>query len=226
MNRKIYSFNNTVDSVIAKPIARTYENYIPNFIKVGTKNFFDNLGMISTALNNILQLKLRKTPDDIIRVALNTTIGIGGLFDVATQIGIPRHDEDFGQTLGYWGIKSGPFLMLPLVGPSTVRDGVGRPIDAIINPKSSLINNDRTTFALTGVQIVNVRARLLDLTDIVDQQLDPYSFIREAYLNRRISLVKDLPPGRSNSGGALVPQKSLLEMEKELFGDETLENLK
>ena len=180
--------------------------------------------MISTTLNNIFQLKLHKTPDDLLRLAINTTAGVGGLFDIASRMGIPKNNEDFGQTLGYWGVRPGPYFMIPFIGPNTLRDGIGRPIDVIVNPVSSLIDNSSTTYALSGIQIVDTRARLLTVTDIVDQQFDPYTFIRDNYLKRRENQILDQkPPPNSSSPGAIVPQKSLLEMEKELFGDEPLD---
>ena len=223
INRKIYTFNYSVDKSITKPIAKTYSKYAPNVAKHGIRNFFQNLGMISTALNNIFQLKLHKTPDDLLRITLNSTVGVGGLFDIATRLGIPKNNEDFGQTLGHWGVRSGPYLMIPFVGPTTVRDGLGRPLDVITNPVSSLISDPTTTYSLTALQITDTRARLLTVSDIIDQQLDPYAFIRDNFLDRRASLVEDRHPNnKDESPGALVPEKSLLEMEKELFGDEPL----
>ncbi len=224
VNRKIYNFNHSIDKVVTKPIAKTYSRYTPNSVKQGVRNFFQNLGMISTTLNNIFQLKLYKTPDDLLRITLNSTVGVGGLFDVASRLGIPINDEDFGQTLGYWGVKSGPYLMIPFVGPTTVRDGLGRPIDIIANPVSSLITNNSITYALSGIQITDKRARLLTVTDIVDTQLDPYAFLRDNYLRRRDALILDnLGMENNRAPGALVPEKSLLEMDNELFGDEPLE---
>ena len=223
-NRQIYKFNDSIDKTVAQPIARTYNRHTPNIIKQGIRNFFQNLGMISTTLNNIFQLKLQKTPDDLLRLAINTTAGVGGLFDIASRMGIPKNNEDFGQTLGYWGVRPGPYFMIPFIGPNTLRDGIGRPIDVIVNPVSSLIDNSSTTYALSGIQIVDTRARLLTVTDIVDQQFDPYTFIRDNYLKRRENQILDQkPPPNSSSPGAIVPQKSLLEMEKELFGDEPLD---
>ncbi len=225
VNRKVYQFNYSIDKAITKPIAKTYSKYTPSVVRQGVRNFFKNLGMISTTLNNIFQLKLHKTPDDILRFTLNTTVGVGGLFDVASRLGIPKNNEDFGQTLGHWGVSPGPYLMIPFIGPHTLRDALGRPLDIVANPVSSLINDPSVTYPLAALQITDTRARLLTVTEIVDQQFDPYMFIRDNYLKRREALILDKNPSENNnSAGVIVPQKSLLEMEKELFGDEPLDH--
>ena len=129
LNRGVYQFNEAVDNAIVKPVAQVYRAVIPQFVRSSVSNFFANINDVIVALNNLLQGKFTAAYSDFGRIAINSTLGLGGLFDIASEAGIEKHEEDFGQTLGYWGIGNGPFLMLPVLGPSTVRDSVGRYVD-------------------------------------------------------------------------------------------------
>ena len=127
MNRKIYKFNETLDQIIVRPAAKAYTSFVPSLVRTGVRNVFTNLGVINTTFNDLLQLKIRNVPVGIARFTSNLILGVGGMFDVATEMGIPYYQEDFGQTLGYWGFESGPYIVLPLLGPSSVRDWLCKP---------------------------------------------------------------------------------------------------
>jgi len=134
LNRKVFTVNQVFDQILLKPVAKGYSNYVPDFIQTTVGNFFGNLADVWTAVNNFLQGKPREGMQDTGRVAVNTVFGVAGLADVATKLGIPKHQEDFGQTLGVWGVKPGPYVMLPLFGPSTLRDAVAKPLDLYVDP--------------------------------------------------------------------------------------------
>ena len=198
MNRGIYQFNDTVDKAVMKPVAQGYKAVLPSPVRTGISNFFSNIDDLLIALNNVLQFKLDKAASDISRVAFNTTFGIAGLFDVATSFGLEKHDEDFGQTLGYWGVGDGPFLMLPLLGPSNVRDTAGLVAYYHLDPVSNL-DHVPTRNSLTALRAVDHRARLLDAEKVLDEAaLDPYTFLRDAYIQHRRSAVYDGNPPREN----------------------------
>ncbi len=196
VNRAIYHVNDGLDNLLLKPAAIFYKGILPQFARTGVTNFFSNLYDILTALNNLLQGKLSNAASDAGRVVVNTTLGIAGLLDIATEIGLEKHNEDFGQTLGYWGVPDGPYLQLPLFGPSSFRDGVGRFVDVKLDPVYWIWHHDvRTRNSLWGLHLVNTRANLLDSTKILDEAaLDPYEFQRDAYLQRRRNLVYDGNP--------------------------------
>ena len=190
-NRAMFSFNKTVDDKVIKPVATGYVNVIPELIRSAIGNFFGNIGDVWTAVNNYLQGKPREGTSDVARVVLNSTFGIVGLIDVATPAGLVQHDEGFGQTLGVWGVKSGPYLILPILGSSTVRDGLARPVDLYADPLNQ-IDPVRAQNSARLVRLVDDRAALLDSTRMVeDAALDPYLFVRDAYLQRRESRVRD-----------------------------------
>ncbi|MCA1857295.1 VacJ family lipoprotein [Massilia oculi] len=190
-NRAMFSFNDAVDRSVLKPTATAYKNVTPSFVQTGVNNFFGNLSDVWSAVNNLLQGKGEAGMGDLSRVTLNTTFGVLGLFDLASEAGLPKHNEDFGQTLGVWGIPSGPFLMLPVLGPSTVRDTAALPADMggdIWKYKEPA--NWRNIGA--AVRVVDKRASLLDATNLLeDVALDRYEFLRDAYLQRRQSQVYD-----------------------------------
>ena len=190
-NRAMFSFNQTVDEKVLKPVATGYTDVIPDLIRTAIGNFFGNIGDVWTAVNNYLQGKPREGTSDVARVVLNSTFGIVGLIDVATPAGLVQHEEDFGQTLGVWGVKSGPYLVLPILGASTVRDGLARPVDLYLDPINQ-IDTVRVRNSARALRLVDDRAALLDSTRMMeDAALDPYLFVRDAYLQRRESRVRD-----------------------------------
>jgi phospholipid-binding lipoprotein MlaA len=190
MNRGIYKFNDTLDRAIAKPVARTYVRFVPGPIRTGATNFFDNLRMTTVMLNDALQGKFRASATDVGRFLLNSTVGLGGLLDPATSAGLDKNNEDFGQTLGHWGVHAGPFIELPFFGPSDLRDAPSRLVDAYTNPQA-YVRNTTAKWTLYGLNLVDSRAALLPLDPTLQHVYDPYSFIRDAYLQRRAYLVSD-----------------------------------
>ncbi len=191
INRGIYSFNSTFDHYLFKPIAKGYDFVVPGPIKTGVTNVFQNVSDVQSLVSDALQLKGAKFGDDLGRVMLNTTFGIAGIFDLATPMGIERGNEDIGQTLGYWGIGAGPYLVIPFLGPSSLRDAVGRYGDAQINPVS-FVSSVPVRNSLTGLSVVDSRVGLFPAEDLLNQAaLDKYTFLRSAYLQRRQSLVLD-----------------------------------
>lgn len=196
MNRAVYQFNSGLDKALIQPAATVYKTVLPQFMRTGVNNFAGNLYDLLTALNNMLQGKFADGLSDSGRVLVNSTLGVAGLFDVGTEIGLEKHREDFGQTLGRWGVADGPYLQIPVLGPSSFRDGVGLFVDVKLDPVGWIWRNDiPTRNSLRGLFIVNLRANLLDSTKIFDEAaLDPYEFQREAYLQRRRNLVYDGNP--------------------------------
>lgn len=190
MNRSVYRFNDALDRGIARPVATTYTKITPRPVRSGVSNFFDNLTYPATMANDLLQAKPRQFARDTARFIVNTTIGIGGLFDPATHMGLVANKEDFGQTLGRWGVPAGPYLVLPLFGPSTVRDGFGDLVDQFADPKN-YVKDDYVRYGLWGLRLVDQRASLLGSEGILDRSFDPYAFIRNAYLERRSFLIRD-----------------------------------
>jgi phospholipid-binding lipoprotein MlaA len=191
-NRKVFTVNAVVDRAVIKPVARGYTNYTPEFIQNTVGNFFGNLADVWTALNNYLQFKPRDGTIDVGRVLINSTLGIAGLADVATPLGLPKHEEDFGQTLAVWGVKSGPYVVLPLFGPSTMRDTFGKPVDLYADPLGQFNMSTTYEYSARAVRLVDDRARALPATDLIEQaSLDPYQFMRDAYLQRREARVRD-----------------------------------
>jgi phospholipid-binding lipoprotein MlaA len=188
-NRAMFTFNDTVDTYALKPVATAYKNVTPSFVQTGVSNFFGNLADAWTAINNLLQGKGQDGMSDVTRFALNSTLGIAGLFDIASEAGLPKHKEDFGQTLGTWGVSSGPYLMLPLLGPSTVRDTAALPVDISGDiwryKEPTNVRNIGTV-----VRVVDQRASLLDASTLLeDAALDRYEFLRDGYLQRRESQI-------------------------------------
>ena len=194
MNRAIYSFNDGLDIAIVKPLAEGYRAVLPLFARTGISNFFSNINDVLIALNNLLQGKIVNAVSDLGRVVVNSTVGVLGFMDVATNLGLEKHNEDFGQTLGYWGVGDGPYLVLPFAGPSNLRDAAGRFVDYRTDPLT-YVNSMRARNVLWGVRLLSQRADLLDTSKILEAAaLDPYEFLRDAYLQRRRNLVHDGSP--------------------------------
>ena len=192
MNRAIYSFNETVDGAIMKPVAKGYKAVMPNFAVKGVNNFYNNIRDVITVINDLLQLKIEHAAHDSGRVLLNSTIGILGFIDVHSMYGGERRIEDFGQTLGHYGIGHGAYLVLPFLGPSSLRDGTGLATDTILFDPVGYIYDVRTRNQIRIVQLVDKRAELLHASDILGSaSLDPYAFQRDAYLQYREALVND-----------------------------------
>jgi phospholipid-binding lipoprotein MlaA len=190
VNRATYAFNDSVDRAIAKPAARAYRKVVPRVARKGVSNFFANLEQPTVMLNDLLQGKWRPAGNDAARFLLNTTLGLGGLFDPASPAGLDRNDEDFGQTLGKWGARSGPYLMLPFLGPATVRDGFGGVVDQFTEP-DTYVKDDKVLWSVKVFGLLEQRERLLDLEPALERTFDRYAFIRNAYLQRREYLVTD-----------------------------------
>lgn len=193
-NRAMYTFNDGLDTTVLKPAAEIYQGVMPTAVNRAVTNFFGNLTDVIVAVNDLLQGKIRDAAEDTMRVVYNTTFGVLGLFDVARYMDLPKRDEDFGQTLGVWGVKSGPYLVLPFFGPSSGRDTVGLVADRFTHPLG-LVTPESDQLMLYGLNVVDTRADLLRAERaLAGAALDPYVFLREAYLQRRQRLVYDGNP--------------------------------
>jgi phospholipid-binding lipoprotein MlaA len=198
-NRGVAHFNDTVDNAVVRPVATVYRDVLPSPVRTGVNNFFGNLSDVWSFTNSVLQLKLQSSAENFMRVNVNTVFGIGGLLDIASEAGIDRHNEDFGQTLGRWGVPPGPYLVLPVLGSSTVRDTAALPVDW----KGDLltqVNDVAVRNSLYVLRGVDVRANLLRASQLLDDAaLDKYSFTRDAFLQRRRNDVYDgNPPDDDN----------------------------
>jgi len=218
MNRAIYSFNETLDGSVMKPIAKGYKAVMPNFAVKGVNNFYNNLRDIVTVANDLLQLKIVYAAHDSGRVIVNSTVGILGFIDVHSMSGGERRKEDFGQTLGHYGIGHGAYLVLPFLGPSSLRDGLGLATDTILIDPIGYVYDVRTRNQMRVVQIVDKRAELLHASDILGgASLDPYAFQRDAYMQYREALVND-------KSTAEINYEDSAESSFEPYIDETLSN--
>ncbi len=194
-NRAIFKFNDGLDRAIFQPIARGYKAIMPAPMNRGVTNFFMNLGDVRSAVNNLLQFKLQRSMNDVGRLMVNSTLGVLGFMDVASNMNLPKYGEDFGQTLGVWGAKPGPYVVLPFLGPSSVRDTIGLVPDWYMAPIRWIPTNDAVTFGLLGLWFVDRRADLLGASRVLEMAaLDPYEFIRDAYLQKRHNDVYDDHP--------------------------------
>jgi len=200
MNRKIFSVNDSVDKAVVKPVAVAYKDYTPEVVQKGINNFFGNLRDVWSAINSALQLKGGDTVDGTMRVVVNSTVGVLGLIDVATPLKIKKHKEDFGKTLGHWGVPTGPYLVLPFFGPSDLRDASGFVFDIKFNPTSQSIKKVAVRNTLYGINAIDTRKGYLGMEDSLDAiALDRYSFVRDAYLQRRLYEIYDgNPPDQEN----------------------------
>lgn len=195
INRPIHSFNEGFDRYVLKPVARGYTWLLPDFAQSGVRNFFSNLNDVTVLANNILQLKPEPSTRDFLRLAFNSTFGLFGLLDVASEMGLKKNNEDFGQTLGYWGVGAGPYLVLPFLGPGNVRDTAGIVVDTAYTDLMYNYNNLSIRDPSMALRVVSRRADLLDAKRALDvAALDGYEFTRDLYLERRRSLVHDGNP--------------------------------
>jgi len=187
----MYKFNDALDRAVLKPTAKVYKSAVPGFVRTGVSNFFNNLDDVLVAFNDLLQLKFLQAAQDGTRLLLNSTLGIYGLIDVASYVGLNKRNEDFGQSLGFYGVGPGPYLVLPFFGPRTLRDSAGLLVDVRVDPIISVRDNT-TSNGLFLLRVVNTRANLLSASSVAETAaLDPYVFIREAYLQQRENLVRD-----------------------------------
>lgn len=199
-NRSMFQFNETVDQAVIKPVAQGYRKVMPDPVRKGVGNVFRNLAEPTTIVNGALQGKFKQAGNDLLRFAVNSTVGLLGWFDPATKLGLERHEEDFGQTFSVWGFARGPYLVLPLLGPSTVTDSVGLVPSTLYTDPRYAAGYSVTTYTILAVDTIDSRARLLGASKVVDLQLDPYVFRRETYLQRRIQLIHDGYPPRDDGG--------------------------
>ncbi|MGA1384986.1 MAG: MlaA family lipoprotein, partial [Steroidobacteraceae bacterium] len=190
INRVSYAVNDGLDRALVKPAAKAYKTVMPQFVQTGVSNVFSNAKYPVTLVNNALQGKFGAAANDAGRFLLNSTVGLGGLLDPATAAGLDRNDEDFGQTFGVWGIGPGPYFVIPLFGPTTLRDGFGSIADDFAEPRSYL-KDSRTRWSLWAVDKFETRVRLLDADTVLERSGDPYAFVRSAYLQRREFQVRD-----------------------------------
>ncbi|HEV7618326.1 MAG TPA: VacJ family lipoprotein [Burkholderiaceae bacterium] len=190
-NRAMFSFNDAVDKAALKPAATVYRDVLPTFVQIGVGNFFGNIGDAWTAVNDLLQGKVGDGVSDIMRVAVNSTFGLGGLIDIGSEAGMTKHKEDFGQTLGVWGIPSGPYLVLPFFGSTTLRDGLALPVDIQGDPWSYVYPvSVRNTGTI--LRVIDLRSVVLDASNLIeDAALDRYEFFRDGFLQRRAGQVND-----------------------------------
>ncbi|WP_043753790.1 MlaA family lipoprotein [Imhoffiella purpurea] len=193
-NRAVYRFNTDFDRAFMQPVAKAYQAVTPEPVDRGITNFFNNIADFTSAVNNILQFKMSRAGSDVGRIFINSTVGVLGFVDVATNVGLPSYKEDFGQTLGYWGVEPGAYFVLPLLGPSSIRDTIGLAGDLYTDPLIN-IREEKVSWGLVGLRAVDRRADLLTAGQILeDAAIDPYSFLRDVYLQRRQNLVYDGNP--------------------------------
>jgi len=185
INRKIYQFNHNFDAVLLKPPARVYHAVVPSFIRAGINNVYDNINMIPTVANDVLQWEWTYALKDTWRLIINTTMGVGGIFDVANACSLPAHSNDLGLTFAKWGDKHSPFVVIPFLGPSTLRDAVGLMFNYALLTPYPYINNDAVIYGLIGLRYVDLRAQMLETDRLFAEAIDQYSFIRDAYLQHR-----------------------------------------
>jgi phospholipid-binding lipoprotein MlaA len=194
-NRKVFSFNDTLDRAVTKPVATGYAKVMPQFVRTGVGNFFGNFGDAWSAVNNILQGKGEPAFQDVVRFTTNSVFGFLGVLDIASEFGLKHHNEDFGQTLGVWGVGPGPYFLLPVLGPSTVRDTFAKPADMYFSSPTILMTGTAIKASATTLNLIETRAGFLGASKLLDETaLDKYSFVRDAYLQRRRNQVYDGNP--------------------------------
>ena len=224
-NRAVYKFNDVADNAIMKPVSKGYKTIAPTFVVKGINNFFNNIRDVVTVINELLQGKIEYAANDTGRVLVNSTIGILGFIDVHSINGGERRKEDFGQTLGHWGVSQGAYLVLPFIGPSTTRDAVGFITDTLAFDPISYINNVRGRNQVRIVQFIDARTELLNASSILDDaSLDPYAFQRDAYLQYREALVNDNPSGDIDYSDTAGSNYNFDEFTEEFLDKATTEN--
>ena len=187
LNRKTFEFNENLDENFLMPVAEAYSKFPPK-IKIGISNFFNNLEEVDTFVNQLLQGKPKQSINDLTRFLINTTVGLGGFIDVASKIGLERHEEDFGQTLAVWGVGQGPYIMLPVLGPSTLRDTLSRPVSSFLSVTFHMTETD-VNIALKGIDAIETREKLLGIESLLSG--DKYSFVKDAYIQSMMYEIKD-----------------------------------
>ncbi|PKO25043.1 MAG: ABC transporter [Betaproteobacteria bacterium HGW-Betaproteobacteria-8] len=199
INRGIYKFNDVADKAVIKPVAGAYKAVLPSPVRSGVNNFFGNLSTFVSVINDLLQFKFDKAAEGAGRFVINSTFGIAGLVDVASMDGIEKRKEDFGQTLGYWGVGSGPYIVLPFLGPSNIRDTAGLVVDSVAFDPIGYIDDPATRNSAIALKFLDRRSQLLPGSDLLDEAaLDPYAFMRDAYYQRRQSQIYDGNPPVQN----------------------------
>lgn len=199
-NRGVTGFNDKVDEAVLVPVATAYQRVLPSMVRTGVSNFFGNLGDVWSFANSVAQLKLQNSAETFMRVNVNTFFGLGGLLDIATEAGIDRHEEDFGQTLGRWGVGAGPYVVLPLLGPSTLRDTAALPVDRAGSVLGNM-NDVAWRNSLSVLEVVDTRAKYLRAGRLLDDAaLDKYTFTRDAFLQHRRNDVYDGNPPDDEGG--------------------------
>jgi phospholipid-binding lipoprotein MlaA len=194
-NRKVFGFNESIDAAVLKPVAQAYQDVVPEYVRTLVTNVIGNVADAWSAVNHFLQGKVESGLQMGFRFAVNSVLGFGGLLDIGTEIGLEKQPEDFGQTLGKWGVPAGAYVVLPVLGPSTLRDTAALPLDIQATPASLIDDNTATVLGVTSLQVVSARANLLGASRVLDDiALDKYSFLRDAYLSRRQSQVYDGNP--------------------------------
>jgi phospholipid-binding lipoprotein MlaA len=191
-NRGVYKFNDVADKAVIKPVAGAYKAVLPSPVRSGVNNFFSNLNTFVSVINDLLQFKFDKAAEGAGRFVINSTFGIAGLVDVASMDGIEKRNEDFGQTLGHWGVGSGAYIVLPFLGPSSVRDTTGLVVDTLAFDPISYVEDPATRNVARTIKLIDKRAQYLPASDLLDEAaLDPYAFMRDAYFQRRNSQIHD-----------------------------------
>jgi len=190
-NRKVFAFNTTTDKYVLRPLAKGYDIIVPRPVNTAIGNFFNNLTEPRNMVNNLFQGKFNNSASSLGRFLINSSLGLLGLIDVASKMDIKEEDEDFGQTLAAWGINSGPYIMLPFFGPSTIRGTVGLGVDRVALDPINEIDDSSTEIAFRALRLIDARQGLLGIDAVLDQQVDPYSFIKNAYQQYRIDALYD-----------------------------------
>ena len=216
LNRTTYKFNDKLDKAVLRPIAHGYQKATPELVRTGVSNFVDNLGYPIVIVNDLLQARFTIFARDTGRLLMNTTLGIGGLLDPATQAGLEKNENDFGLTFGHWGIAKGPYFVIPFLGPSDVRDGLGRIPNAYFSPQN-YVNNSWVQYSVWAVELLDTRYRLLSTDPLVDAAYDPYLFVKNAYLQRRDYQLSKLSgrPSKSESDADKLLDEATQEEESE-----------